>query len=517
MILHVALNISIKALGDAMKAVRRIVCVVVLACCLGACTKDKYDRSMEDVARNWCMTIRASQVIPIYPLEESIRPGDVFLVGAPHAKEVTLYREKGFLPMDTHLHRISGLEKDYVDFYGEGYLNEYPAPPKKEVSVANASSGQSSNSSLPLRDCANSSDEFGRLMCLIEKQNGAKGGRSMQWPLAVFPSYTVKVGTDASLGAGLSLKGIPLGLSFLHASQALAMVTIKDSYSVGLPVDVLYPEVTAWAARPEASELLDEYVDGHENVLYVRLITKVFLAQQFDIALLSNSQTGGRVNVNTESAEGNATADNATMTERLTELVMQNLVTAAADQMPKGEVAFMSGSSSAVSLRETLDRPVVLGYHAVDIPVFDGGRLGAPVATQSFLLDRATPLASAREIRENRLSIVDLNREVNSLSRTCAVFFMHIMADRSPDRYGSIVSLLDRLVAEAQEGSVTESFFDATKKDFDDVTDDWINEAANASTEESDRILRSIKAEYVRALGMARRRCESMKSRRNYE
>lgn len=38
------------------------------------------ERQMELVARDWSMTIRASQVVPVYPLNEDIVPGDVFLV-----------------------------------------------------------------------------------------------------------------------------------------------------------------------------------------------------------------------------------------------------------------------------------------------------------------------------------------------------------------------------------------------------------------------------------------------------
>ena len=35
------------------------------------------------VAKDWCLTIRSSQVLPVYPLTEDLQPGDVFAVQTP--------------------------------------------------------------------------------------------------------------------------------------------------------------------------------------------------------------------------------------------------------------------------------------------------------------------------------------------------------------------------------------------------------------------------------------------------
>jgi hypothetical protein len=32
---------------------------------------------LQEVAKRWCLTIRASQVVPVYPLTEDIQPGDI--------------------------------------------------------------------------------------------------------------------------------------------------------------------------------------------------------------------------------------------------------------------------------------------------------------------------------------------------------------------------------------------------------------------------------------------------------
>lgn len=41
------------------------------------------EQELENVAKDWCLTIRASQVMPVYPLREDVQPGDCFLVSVP--------------------------------------------------------------------------------------------------------------------------------------------------------------------------------------------------------------------------------------------------------------------------------------------------------------------------------------------------------------------------------------------------------------------------------------------------
>jgi len=80
---------------------------VVLATALSGCL---FGPSREDelarVAKDWCQTIRASQVIPVYPLTEDLRPGDVFLVTRTIDADQDVYAEKGYLPLDLNLARL---------------------------------------------------------------------------------------------------------------------------------------------------------------------------------------------------------------------------------------------------------------------------------------------------------------------------------------------------------------------------------------------------------------------------
>jgi len=49
----------------------------MLALVCGGCASS--ETQVQKAARDWCMTIRGSQVIPVYPLTEDIQPGDSHL------------------------------------------------------------------------------------------------------------------------------------------------------------------------------------------------------------------------------------------------------------------------------------------------------------------------------------------------------------------------------------------------------------------------------------------------------
>jgi len=46
-----------------------------------------------------------------------------------------------------------------------------------------------------------------------------------------------------------------------------------------------------------------------------------------------------------------------------------------------GSLRFVTGSTTSVTLQQTFNRPLVLGYVGFDLPILDEGALGAPVDT----------------------------------------------------------------------------------------------------------------------------------------
>ena len=56
-----------------------LLCLVCILSLIG-CATTQYEK----VAREWCTAIRANQMIPVYPLNQDVRPGDVYLVQKRH-------------------------------------------------------------------------------------------------------------------------------------------------------------------------------------------------------------------------------------------------------------------------------------------------------------------------------------------------------------------------------------------------------------------------------------------------
>ena len=105
-----------------------LLAAAALGCLLGGCTASQIrDKQLTEVARDWSMTLRASQVLPIYPMSEDLLPGDVFLTQARIGEEPRYFREKGFLPLDNLIGRLmrrddastpSFLDAEVERFYG---------------------------------------------------------------------------------------------------------------------------------------------------------------------------------------------------------------------------------------------------------------------------------------------------------------------------------------------------------------------------------------------------------------
>src|SRR5437016_4213640 len=61
-----------------------IVCIGLSACN----TTGTNGKQLAHVAKDWSLVVRASQIIPVYPLTEDLLPGDVFLVQSPIEDEI---------------------------------------------------------------------------------------------------------------------------------------------------------------------------------------------------------------------------------------------------------------------------------------------------------------------------------------------------------------------------------------------------------------------------------------------
>ena len=60
------------------------------------------------------------------------------------------------------------------------------------------------------------------------------------------------------------------------------------------------------------------------------------------------------------------------------------------EQLPGGKVKIATASSRAVTLSETFERPLVIGYVGFDMQILEGGRLGPPISTLAQLTGEHT-------------------------------------------------------------------------------------------------------------------------------
>jgi hypothetical protein len=355
-----------------------------------------YQGELERVAKDWCMTIRASQVIPVYPLTEDLEPGDVFLVQIPLSRQVEQYKQKGFLEFDMHLARLSIPKSDFNEFYNSFYgLSDQPPPLPPHIWQQ------------PLDSNVVSPNQPGKDRHLYPTY----------WykaPHAAFPTYTFEVQRAGAFQAALPISGIPVALGLLAADKATGSVTIKDSYTYGLPYDKLVQRVVSWAdqnqpflknirasiveAEPFSDRLWRAIAGPHERTIYLRIISRVYLSGSMTVSVTNTS--AGIIKAATQNFGEKAGGlpdfnDVNDYTRRL-----QKLNDSFKLQYPDVNEGFRGFGGSlnlawatfrSVGIDERFDRPLVIGYLAFDFPVLEEGQLGIPVATLHQLSGSPVP------------------------------------------------------------------------------------------------------------------------------
>jgi hypothetical protein len=305
---------------------------------VGCDTTATRSRQLARVAKDWSMTIRASQVIPVYPLTEDVLPGDLFLVQTRIEDEVKMYESKGFLPLDNLIGRLQPTN------YGAFYLHAY---------------GIGDHEDTPYH-----------WLFPTETMSNA--------PHAAFPNYGFSVKRGGGINVALPVHGVPVGVSLLGAQSAHGSIALSDAYTFGVDIATLETQVDRWAN--DHSAILTAYAPTTAQTNYIRVVNRVYLARAVNVSLFSDqaaglSATGGSAK---EVALPLASTNAADNYSNLVATLSQNL---SASAVPGGALKLVSATSRSISMNETFPRPLVIGYLGVDLPIEPGGRLGPPVPT----------------------------------------------------------------------------------------------------------------------------------------
>ena len=321
--------------------------VILLALTASSCTAKLRNQQLEQVAKDWALVIRASQVIPVYPLSEDLQPGDVLLVSTPIEDQVSLYKEKGFLPLDQHLVRL--YSDEFKDFYNSRYgITDSVIPPAQ-----------------------------------WQAQNATGKHNWHLAPHVAFPTYQFAVATGSGLNLAIPIQGVPFALGLMNSGKASGTVTISDAFTFGLDNVRLSRLVHAWGLKPENRSLLSQYAPYHGRAHFLRVISRVYATGQVSVTVNNDEAMSGQASGGTDKsvellgiAKGDTDKNYSTAIEAIGKL---------AEKLPGGKIKIATASSRSVTLSETFDRPLVIGYVGFDMQILDGGGLGPPMSTLAQL------------------------------------------------------------------------------------------------------------------------------------
>lgn len=326
----------------------------VLLLLVAGCAQQRARHHLEGVAKGWCETIRASQVIPVYPLTEDLLPGDVFMVQTTVGAQASLYRQKGFLALDDRRTRLGGI--NYSNAYFDGYWK----------------------------------DEFGKGPHERGRRAAAAAGNTeVGAPRAAFPSYTFAARSGFGLSSAFPIQGIPVGLNFLRTDDVRGSVTISDARTYAANELELYKLLQSWTQDDAAHQILSETVRrSGSRPVFLRVVTRVYLTGGVVVSLTRSDASGAGLNVG-KAPHVSMIETNGTVNQNY-EQVLRALnntnsgVGTSAKDVGVG-VKFVSASDSSVSLSENFDRMLVIGYLGFDVQVLPNGEIGVPIPTFQIL------------------------------------------------------------------------------------------------------------------------------------
>ena len=388
-----------------------VVWAIITATSQLGCASYLKQKQLERTAKDWSLVIRASQVIPVYPLTEDLQPGDVFLVATPIPRQAKEYTKSGFLPLEQHMTRLTlSFSEFYVDTYGVSKDSklprdwQFPRSIKEGVSAVGAP--------VPA-----SAEREGEGLASGSSSEGSYTDSTSAWnmaPSAGFPTYTFSVKSGSGIQVALPIQGIPVGLGLIKADSASGSVTIADAHTYGLPFDYLHKKIEEWAEDDYNKEFLRLirrdvvkgerwwskvnrwFFGGPERTIYVRVINRVYLTGRVVVQLVDTGSLAGRARGGApqnltipDLTEGSTASNYSTMLKNDGKSLSETLT-------PGGDFKLAWASSRSVVFSETFHRPLVIGYRGFDFPVQEDGELGMPVAIRDQLEYRY-PLPKAPE------------------------------------------------------------------------------------------------------------------------
>ncbi|MCW5769306.1 MAG: hypothetical protein KIT19_11540 [Phycisphaeraceae bacterium] len=380
------MSLKMRCVPNAREA-RGLALLAVLCMMLSGCGSAMREKQLTRVAKDWCQTIRASQVIPVYPLNEDVKPGDLFIVTTPIPDQARVYRERGFLPLDMHKARlcIASYPKFYHKSHGIGERTDTPYhwifPDQTATPTPIAGhAGSWLPAAPPTTPAAN--------------QGQTPGQHTMptafwQAPHAFFPTYSFEVSTQTGLNAAIPIQSVPVSMAWMNATKATGSVQLSDAYVYGVSEDHLSAALSEWTKENRTS--LIRLKQANPSPIFVRVVNRVYLIGSINVSL--TNATSGRADLGVGSDAGTPGTANPGEVPGVNQQRLKLLSDLASAGTPGAAVSYAYATKRDVVANETFRRPLVVGYIALDYPILPDGDLGEAVATTKTLMGVQEPLA----------------------------------------------------------------------------------------------------------------------------
>jgi len=340
--------------------------VVVL---VSGCAQEMRNRNLEKVAKDWCLVIRASQVVPVYPLTEDLQVGDMFLVQHTVDVQHRQYEERGFLPMDNLIARLD--PNGFGNFYDHSFASNEP------------------DITLPVK--------------WLEPGNESGWEKA---PSASFPTYSFSVRRGAGFSLAVPVQSVPIALSLMGTDAAEGTISIGEAKTYGIDTMSLYQDVLEWERKNHA--FLLNYASTDDKTNYIRVVSRTYLAGKMNVSIQAARSWLGRLSAGqerplnlltiTQSEDPHDVRKSTVQTYSNSVEELNKTIEKAA--LPGGTVKVVSASGRSVSMAETFARPLAVGYLGFDMAIGPDGVLGLPIPTHAVLTYKNLPSVPVHQSME---------------------------------------------------------------------------------------------------------------------
>ncbi|MBE7496218.1 MAG: hypothetical protein HS117_14845 [Verrucomicrobiaceae bacterium] len=369
-------------------------------------------RILERSAKDWCLAIRANQIVPVYPLDEDVQVGDVMIVDTPVSQLKKKWNSKGYLPIEHRYGRFqpTGYSKYYTA--GQYGVTKDSMLPHLWQSPRNPEEWHSNPSALPMpippkKDGESDADYNKRKKETIDR------ALTTNWPLApraAFPVIGFNIRRGESFNGALPLKGVPIMLGALGARSVTGSIALTDVFTYGIDEPSIRDDLFNWLEKSVATkDYLTAYLarptdpDYGKRKIFLRVITRVYLVRSVDVSLVNQDSSAWKLSAGDPKTVQENVAFEKKDSDLLTQLnlgllqhsldlgddaskdpnsiaLRESAVRIAEERqamkdqfggfvVPGGTVALTAATQNSISMRETFTRPIVVGYHALEFEV----------------------------------------------------------------------------------------------------------------------------------------------------